>query len=110
MPEVKDRLEILEVLLRGVDQEDDVDLENVAENCQGMTGADLRGLVYTATMSARKRGGEAVRVCQEDMLQATASTSPSVTQEEVLKYDKIYSRLQSGKLSPSNTEQRATLA
>ena len=110
MPEAKDRLEILEVLLRGVDQEDDVDLENVAENCQGMTGADLRGLVYTATMSARKRGGDAVRVSQEDMLQATASTSPSVTREEVLKYDKIYSRLQSGKLSPSNTEQRATLA
>ena len=110
MPEVKDRSEILEVLLRGVDLEDDVDLEKVAENCQGMTGADLRGLVYTATLSARKRGGEAVKVCQDDMIQAVASTSPSVTREEVIKYDKIYSRLQSGKLSPNNTEQRATLA
>ena len=110
MPEIRDRVEILEVLLRGVDLEKDVDLECIAENCLGMTGADLRGLVYTATLSARQRDGVTVRVSQADMIQAAASTNPSVTKDEVDKYDNIYSRFQNGKPSHRNTEQRATLA
>ena len=123
MPEVQDRAEILEVMFRGVELEAGLELGEVAEACVGMTGADLRGLVYTATLAARQRteqpirgqidqseAGETVRVSQEDITQALASTQPSVTRDEVIKYDNIYSRFQSGKPDPRNTEQRATLA
>ena len=123
MPGVQDRAEILEVMFRGVELEAGLELGEVAEACVGMTGADLRGLVYTATLAARQRteqpirgqinqseAGEAVRVSQEDITLALASTQPSVTRDEVIKYDNIYSRFQSGKPDPRNTEQRATLA
>ena len=109
MPAVKDRSEILEVLLRGLDLEGDVDLEKIAKDCHGMTGADLRGLVYTASLLSRQRCSQAaVRVTQDDILQAVASTNPSVTSDEVDKYNNIYSRFQNG--TPISTEQRATLA
>ena len=120
---IQDRAEILEVMFRGVELEAGLELGEVAEACVGMTGADLRGLVYTATLAARQRteqpirgqinqseAGEAVRVSQEDITLALASTQPSVTRDEVIKYDNIYSRFQSGKPDPRNTEQRATLA
>ena len=145
MPGVQDRAEILEVMFRGVELEAGLELGEVAEACVGMTGADLRGLVYTATLAARQRteqpirgqinqseageavsrqrterpirgqidqseAGETVRVSQGDITQALASTQPSVTRDEVIKYDNIYSRFQSGKPDPRNTEQRATLA
>ena len=123
MPGVQDRAEILEVMFRGVELEAGLELGEVAEACVGMTGADLRGLVYTATLAARQRteqpirgqinqseAGEAVRVSQGDITRALASTQPSVTRDEVIKYDNIYSRFQSGKPDPRNTEQRATLA
>ena len=92
MPGVQDRAEILEVMFRGVELEAGLELGEVAEACVGMTGADLRGLVYTATLAARQRteqpirgqidqseAGETVRVSQDDITQALASTHPSVT-------------------------------
>ena len=67
MPGLRDRAEILEVLLRNTNVTDDVDLDIVADMSDGMTGADLRGVVYSALLSARHRGGAEPRVNQNDL-------------------------------------------
>ena len=90
--------------------EDDVDLDIVADMSDGMTGADLRGVVYSAVLSARHRGGAEPRVNQNDLIEAVTSTQPSVTSVEVRKYDNIYQRFVSGKPNKSDLEQRVTLA
>ena len=106
MPEVEDRLEILQVLTRNTEM-DSVDLSDIADMCEGMTGADLRGLVYTATMTARQNGNKCVS--RQDFLDALSSSQPSVTQSEIRKYQNIYSRFQSGKSGVSDSEQRVAL-
>ena len=110
MPALRDRAEILEVLLRNTNVADDVDLDIVADMSDGMTGADLRGVVYSALLSARHRGGAEPRVNQNDLIEAVTSTQPSVTSVEVRKYDNIYKRFVSGKPNKSDLEQRVTLA
>ena len=108
------RAEILGVLLRGVRVAADVELGQLGQLSGGMTGADLRAVVYTATMLARDstRGeGEAGAVTQADLVAAVASTQPSVTGAEVAKYEAIYARFRSGKSAQQNDiQQRATLA
>ena len=108
------RAEILGVLLRGVRAAADVELGQLGQLSGGMTGADLRAVVYTATLLARDntRGeGEAGAVTQADLVAAVTSTQPSVTGAEVAKYEAIYARFRSGKSAQQNDiQQRATLA
>ena len=84
-------------------------MEEIAENTEGMTGADLRGLVTTAFLAAKQRTRQDVKLCQDDLLDALKNTTPSVTKKEIEKYEKIYSRFSSGKINHSEVEQRVTL-
>ena len=84
------------------------DLDVIAGMSNGMTGADLRGVVYSAILPARHREDGKVR--QENLIDAVTCTQPSVTSDEVRKYQNIYKRFVSGKPSKSDLEQRVTLA
>ena len=84
-------------------------MEEIAEKTEGMTGADLRGLVTTAILAAKQRTRQDVKICQDDLLDALKNTTPSVTKKEIEKYEKIYSRFSSGKVNHSEVEQRVTL-
>ena len=114
MPGPEARAEILGVLLRGVRAAADVELGLLGQLSSGMTGADLRAVVYTATLLARDNTsgqGEAGCVTQGDLVAAVTSTQPSVTGAEVAKYEAIYTRFRSGKSAHKNDiQQRATLA
>ena len=112
LPDRKARLEILRVLVRTTSLQEDVQLEEVAGMTNNLTGADLRGLVYTAQLSARDRGegGGGGGVSQDDFNRAVAQTQPSVSVSEARKYEKIYSRFQAGKQSTEVKEQKVTLA
>ena len=108
LPDRRARLEILRVLLRTARLQEEVRLEEVAGRTNNMTGADLGGLVYTAQLVARDRGGGPVS--QDDFQRALEQTQASVSASEEQKYQKIYSRFQAGKQSSEVKEQKVTLA
>ena len=108
LPDRQARLEILRVLARTSSLQEDVRLEVVAGLTNNMTGADLRGLVYTAQLLARDRGGGPVS--QDDLIRAVEQTQASVSLSEERKYQRIYSRFRAGKQSTEVKEQKVTLA
>jgi cell division protease FtsH len=59
-PELGARKAILAVHTRGKPLADDVDLEVIARNTPGFSGADLANLVNEAALSATRRGTEAI--------------------------------------------------
>ena len=67
-PDVKGRLEILQVHAKGKPLGDDVDLEQVARTTAGFTGADLENLLNEAAILAAKAGR--VYLQQEDIRRA----------------------------------------
>ena len=110
LPDSQARRDILTVLLRKTGPVEDRQLvaDTVAEMTDNMTGADLTGLVYTAQMIARDRGGEAVTL--QDFKTAVSQSSPSVTDSELRKYQNIYSRFSNGLPDTEVKQQKVTLA
>lgn len=60
LPDKRARKAILEVHIRPVPLADDVDLETIAANCPGFSGADLKNLVNEAAMAAAREGVDKV--------------------------------------------------
>jgi len=59
-PDRNGRVEILKIHSRAVPLADDIDLETIAANMPGATGAELRNLVNEASLLAARRGGSKV--------------------------------------------------
>jgi len=83
---------------------EDVDLEDIADKCQSrMTGADLYALCSDAWMTAFKRAIEegnktaVVSVSQRDFSTALKSLQPSLSQQEVDRYETIRKQYQNVK-------------
>ena len=55
----------------------------MAEATRGLTGADLRALLYTASLAAENNSGEEVILNTEDLIEAASKTTASVTPAEV---------------------------
>ncbi|KAI8103357.1 hypothetical protein M9435_004696 [Picochlorum sp. BPE23] len=101
--EKEDRRKVLEALTRKFVLEQDVDLDSVAEACPSrLTGADMYGLCSKAWMSAFKRtvtedqDATRVSVKQEDFLSCVASITPSLTVEDVARYEAIRNEYNTG--------------
>jgi cell division protease FtsH len=60
LPTLEERLEILQVHVRGKRLEDDLDLTVLARGTPGMSGADLANLVNEAALHAARRGAREV--------------------------------------------------
>ncbi|HMQ29341.1 MAG TPA: ATP-dependent zinc metalloprotease FtsH [Chloroflexaceae bacterium] len=67
-PDKAGRTEILKIHTRGVPLAPDVDLERIAANMPGATGAELRNLVNEASLTAARRGN--ARVTMRDFADA----------------------------------------
>ncbi len=61
-PDKKGRLEILQIHARGKPLASDVDLEVIAKQTPGFSGADLENLVNEAAILAARRNGKAIHV------------------------------------------------
>jgi cell division protease FtsH len=59
-PDLKERVAILKVHVKGVTLDDSVDLEVIARRTPGFTGADLANLVNEATLLAVRKGKDKV--------------------------------------------------
>jgi cell division protease FtsH len=65
-PDVRDREEILRVHARSKPLTDDVDLELVARQTSGLTGADLANICNEAAIFAARRGGASIAALDFD--------------------------------------------
>ena len=52
MPSAKDRFQILNALTRKLDVSDEVDLQSIADQTEGFSGADLQALLYNAHLES----------------------------------------------------------
>jgi cell division protease FtsH len=68
LPTMKDRKEILKIHAKGKPLKDDIDLEIVARNTPGFSGADLENLLNEASLIAASKDQK--QITQEDLNQA----------------------------------------
>lgn len=112
LPDLNDRSHILRIIIMNTlpDMMDSIDIDDLARRADGMTGADLKGVVTTAIINARRKN---CPISQDEFNDALESTQPSVTNTEMRKYQSVYSRFSSSG-NRDNTdgisEQRVTLA
>ena len=83
---------LLEMTLAKIPLEPDVDLKIIAERTEGLSGADLNGLVdriIDPAFDQAMETGRPVAVCWEHVEQALKSTRPSVSAKELKRYEKF---------------------
>ena len=113
VPEEEGRLRILKIHTEHMPLDEDVDLQRVAEQTEGYTGADLENLVRRAGLQVLREGGTVKKVSMrffEEALQETrASVTPEMEQEyrqmaEYLKQENPRGARQLGFSVPQNGE------
>ncbi|XP_060516816.1 peroxisomal ATPase PEX1 [Cylas formicarius] len=96
MPDKESRKEILSVLSRGLDLDNDVNFDQIASLTDDYSGADLQSLLYSAQLDCFKEDGSSILltspISQNSLLEALKRTRPSLTRNERLKYEKIYAK------------------
>jgi len=92
LPDAPARRFILEKALEGIPQSDALDLDDMAQRTEGMTGADLQGLVarmidpaYDEAMSS----GEPVAVNAGHVDTAIEASRPSVSAKDLARHEKF---------------------
>ncbi|PRP87924.1 hypothetical protein PROFUN_02661 [Planoprotostelium fungivorum] len=97
MPDVKAREDILKTHIRGVVLEGEVNLVSIAERCVRFSGADLGALVEEARRSALMRDTTpeedestfVLRISSIDFEHALRKITPSVSEEDAKKYQRL---------------------
>ncbi|CAH0382429.1 unnamed protein product [Bemisia tabaci] len=135
LPTEDERLQILQVLSAELPLASDIDLCAIAHSSENFTGADLRGLLFTAQMNAideitnsesrteniHQNTSAATKapmtISQKHLLAALESSAPSLSLKERQKFQNIYKAFASSKggrdddvADPSKLVQKLTLA
>ncbi len=92
-PDKNARKEILKVHTRKVPLAKDVDLDKIAEMTEGYTGADLAALVREAVMAKLREKLEPGPVEMKHFEEALKRVRPSLTKEEIKRYEEIAEKL-----------------
>ena len=92
-PDKRARLEILRIHTRNMPLADDVDLEHLATTTEGYTGADLEALVREAAMIALREEFKPKPVRMEHFLKALKYVQPSLTKEDIERYERLAKEL-----------------
>lgn len=90
LPDLKARLQVLQLYLEHRPLADDVDLQELAELLEGYSGADIRGLcekVGAAVFKESVQTGYERPITMGDLLSALRDTRPSVNAKELARYD-----------------------
>jgi transitional endoplasmic reticulum ATPase len=82
-PDLETRREIFKIHTKKMPLEKDIDLEKMAKEAEGYTGADLENVCREAGMNALRRDIEATKVTQKDFDHAMKNIQPSVSKEYV---------------------------
>jgi transitional endoplasmic reticulum ATPase len=93
VPGPEGRLQILRIHTKGMPMADDVDLEKLAEDAKGYTGADLEDVVRRAGMLALRESLTIDEVPMRLFEQALKETRASVTEEMEKEYEQMAEQL-----------------
>lgn len=93
LPGPQERFEILQTLLRKTPIDPELARCCTGSDCDGYTGADLSSLVRSAGQSAIKRGADVVAI--QDFERAILQVRRSVSDKDMVKYEKMRSLYQS---------------
>ncbi len=101
-PDQKGRLEILKVHTRDMPLDKDVNLEKIAKQTNGYSGADLEALCREAAMfalrEAMKENKEAKKITMKHFEEALKKIKPSITEDLTEKYKKVVDELKKSKI------------
>ncbi|HEX6068673.1 MAG TPA: CDC48 family AAA ATPase [Longimicrobiaceae bacterium] len=89
VPGVEGRLQILKIHTKDMPMEDDVDLQRIADEARGYTGADLEDVVRRAGMLALRENLTIPKVPMRLFEQALKDTRASVTPEMEKEYEQM---------------------
>ena len=93
VPDEPARRRILEIHVRDMPLADDVDLDELAKQTQGFTGADLENLARRAGMMALRENLDAALVPMRLFVTARRETRPSVTPDMEREYEEMAANL-----------------
>ena len=92
-PDKRARLEILRIHTRNMPLADNVDLEHLATITEGYTGADLEAVCREAAMIALREELKPKPVRMEHFLKALKYVQPSLTKEDIERYERLAKEL-----------------
>jgi len=92
-PDLNARKEIFKVHLRKVPLAPDVNVEELASITEGYTGADIEAVVREAAMLKLREKLEPGPVEMKHLLKALEKIRPSLTKEDMERYERIYREL-----------------
>lgn len=117
LPNAAERLEILQWLSKSLNVDESVDLKALAAKMHNFTGADIKSVLTTANMNAieeelKKSSSllDKVIVRQEHLIDAFKNTRPSLTQQDIQKYQVLYNKFKNKKSVTIETPQKVSLA
>ena len=69
----------------------DVNLDEMSEETEGFTGADIKSVLYSARQNSLQRSDatDHSQICRQDLLEAIRETKPSVSSVELQKYNSV---------------------
>lgn len=85
-PDVDARLEIFKVHTREMPLADDVSLENLSDETEGFSGADIEGLIREAAMAAVRDDWKAKPVEMKHFEEALGEVRPSISPDDVKRF------------------------
>lgn len=95
MPNLEDRLDILESITRNMDLGTDVDLSSIAQKTAGYSGADMQGLAYNAYLKAVHS-----KLAKDEEI--AANENENEKEQASYEFFQIYSeKIKSNKIKPS---------
>jgi transitional endoplasmic reticulum ATPase len=92
-PDLNARKEIFKVHLRKTPLAPDVDIDKLASITEGYTGADIEAVVREAAMLKLREKLEPGPVEMKHFLKALEKVKPSLTKEDIERYERIYREL-----------------
>ncbi len=92
-PDFKARIEIFKVHTRKMPLAEDVDLEELARRTEGYTGADIAAVCREAAMIALREKLEVRPVQMKHFLKALETIPPSLTEEDIRRYEEMARKL-----------------
>lgn len=119
IPTASDRLEILKWLSKSLKIDPAIDMKNLAVKLENFTGADIKSVLTTANMNAieeeiKKSDGRGVlnevKIRNDHLENALANTRPSLTRQDIEKYQSLYDKFKNKKSVTTETPKKVSLA
>jgi transitional endoplasmic reticulum ATPase len=88
-PDRNSRLKIFEIHTKGMSLAKNVSLENLADETEGFSGADIEGICREAAMLALREDINASKVDKSHFIKAMKNIPPSITKDLIKHYEKV---------------------